>query len=77
MLRVVPIAILLLLQAGCLGRVTRRIDRFEAHALYSIQQLEIANASIVESNQHMKRMAESAERMERYMKRFGGGTEEE
>jgi hypothetical protein len=82
MARAVFVSMLLLITTGCLRPITARVDRFEGYAVTALHQLDVANASIAQTNEQMKKMSDSLERMERFMERLElfmkkfGGTEE-
>jgi hypothetical protein len=83
MARALFVSALLLVQTGCFRGVTARADRFESYAVTALGQLDVANASIAQTNQQMNKMAQSLERMEgfmermeRFMKKFGPAEEE-
>jgi cob(I)alamin adenosyltransferase len=74
----------LLAQTGCLSQFTSRLDRANEHLMYIRGELATGNAQLADSNErlrqierHMEDMRQKMATMERFMKRFGGGTDAE
>ena len=82
MKRLVIVALLLFAQTGCLSQFTSRLDRANEHLEYIRGELAKGNAQLADSNErlrqmerHMDDMRQKMATMERFMKRFGAGTD--
>jgi hypothetical protein len=74
----------LLAQTGCLSPFTSRLDRANEHLVCIRGELARGNAQLADSNErlrqmerHMEDMRQKMATMERFMKRFGAGTDTE
>jgi septal ring factor EnvC (AmiA/AmiB activator) len=82
--RLAVLAALLLAQTGCLRPFTTRLDRANEHLEYLRGELARGNAQLEDSNERLRKMEQHMEdirrkmgTMERFLKRFGAGTEVE